>query len=79
MNPTAVGAALAAAGPKGPRSCIFARARLRNWGATREEIDTFQASDDLVTGPVTTTTYAVTVFAPADVVWRWLVQITVAR
>jgi hypothetical protein len=52
-----------------------ARARLRNWGATREEIDATHPGDDLVAGPVTMTTYAVGVAAPADKVWSWLVQI----
>jgi hypothetical protein len=53
----------------------IARARLRNWGATRAEIEAAHAGDDLVAGPVTTSTYAVTVEAPADIVWSWLVQI----
>jgi hypothetical protein len=53
----------------------IARARLRNWGATRAEIEATHAGDDLVAGPVTTSTYAVTVEAPADIVWSWLVQI----
>ena len=63
----AVGAGVLAAG--------IARARLRNWGATREEIEATHPGDDLIAGPVTTTTYAVTVEAAADVVWGWLVQI----
>ena len=52
-----------------------ARASLRNWGATRAEIEAAHAGDDVVAGPVTTSTYAVTVEAPADIVWSWLVQI----
>jgi hypothetical protein len=67
----AVGAGVLVAG--------IARARLRNWGATREEIEATHTGDDLVAGPVTTTTYAVTVEAPADVVWSWLVQIGQGR
>jgi len=63
----AVGAGVLVAG--------IARARLRNWGSTREEIDATHPGDDLVAGPVTATTYAVTVEATADVVWTWLVQI----
>ncbi len=63
----AVGAGVLVAG--------IARARLRNWGATGQEIEATQAGDDLVAGPVTTSTYAVTVEAPADIVWSWLVQI----
>ena len=53
----------------------IARVRLRNWGATPAEIEATHAGDDLVAGPVSTSTYAVTVEAPADVVWSWLVQI----
>ena len=56
-----------------------ARARLRNWGATRAEIEASHAGDDVVAGPVTTSTYAVTVEAPADIVWSWLVQIGQGR
>jgi hypothetical protein len=56
-------------------AAAIARARLRNWGATREEVAAFHPGDDLVTGPATTTTYAVSVDAPAGVVWSWLVQI----
>ena len=63
----AVGAGVLVAG--------VARARLRNWGATRKEIDATYPGDDLVAGPVSTTTYAVSVAAPAETVWRWLVQI----
>jgi hypothetical protein len=63
----AVGAGVLVAG--------IARARLRNWGATPEEIDGTHPGDDLVAGPVTTTTYAVTVQAPTATVWSWLVQI----
>jgi hypothetical protein len=64
---TVVGAAVLAAG--------MARARLRNWGASREEVDAIHPGDDLVAGPVTTSTYAVTVQAPAETVWSWLAQI----
>jgi hypothetical protein len=63
----AVGAGVLAAG--------ITRARLRNWGATRAEIEATHEGDNLVPGPVTTTTNAVTVEAPADVLWSWLVQI----
>ena len=63
----AVGAGVLVAG--------VARARLRNWGATRKEIDATYPGDDLVAGPVSTTTYAVSVAAPAETVWNWLGQI----
>ena len=44
-------------------------------GGNRAEIEAAHAGDDVVAGPVTTSTYAVTVEAPADIVWSWLVQI----
>jgi hypothetical protein len=63
----AVGAGVLVAG--------IARTRLRNRGATRDEIEATNAGDDIVAGQVTTATYAVTVEAAAEVVWSWLVQI----
>jgi len=66
--------ALAAVGT-GALAAGIARTKLRNWGATRAEIEAVHAGDDLVAGPATTSTYAVSVQAPADTVWSWLVQI----
>ena len=49
--------------------------RLRRWGATADEVSRPLPGDDLVADPLYTTTHAVTVRAPADAVWPWLVQI----
>ncbi|MGY1739582.1 MULTISPECIES: hypothetical protein [unclassified Blastococcus] len=47
----------------------------RNWGATRAEAAMPLPGDELVPGPAEQTTLAVTVEAPAEAVWPWLVQI----
>jgi hypothetical protein len=49
--------------------------RARNWGASRDEIAAELPGDELVPEPADATTRAVGVAAPADRVWRWLVQI----
>lgn len=49
--------------------------RVRNLGATPAEREAAYPGDDLVPEPAAATTLAVTVAAPAHVVWRWLVQI----
>ena len=55
------------------------RSRLRDWGATREELAASHAGDELLSGPVSTTTFGVTVNAPAAELWSWLVQIGQGR
>jgi uncharacterized protein YndB with AHSA1/START domain len=47
----------------------------RNWGATAEEATAVLPGDELVPDPAENTTLGVTVAAPAELVWRWLVQI----
>ncbi len=47
---------------------------LRRWGATPDE-RTRRLPGDGVTEPLFTTTRAVTIHAPAEEVWRWLVQV----
>jgi hypothetical protein len=54
---------------------VLARFRWRNWGATPAEIAQALPGDEFVPDPAGLTTRAVTVDAPADEVWRWLVQI----
>lgn len=54
---------------------LAARDMLRNWGATKAECRSVLPGDEFVPGPATTITRAVTVAAPAEEVWRWLVQI----
>jgi hypothetical protein len=46
----------------------------RTWGATREECRQPVPGDDIVTGPRLRTTHAVTIDAPPESVWPWLVQ-----
>lgn len=47
----------------------------RNWGATSEETEAVLPGDEFVPGPAEQTTLAVTVEAPPERVWSWLVQI----
>jgi hypothetical protein len=49
------------------------------WGATDAEVTVALPGDDVVPRPRLDSTRAVTVQAPADEVWRWLVQIGHAR
>jgi len=46
----------------------------RTWGATPDERRRRIPGDDLVAGRKTQTTHAVTIAAPPDAVWPWLVQ-----
>jgi len=46
----------------------------RNWGATAEEVTAALPGDELVPDPAEQTTIAVTVHAPAEEAWAWLVQ-----
>jgi hypothetical protein len=46
----------------------------RNWGATANEAAGALPGDELVPEPAEQTTLAVTVEAPADDIWAWLVQ-----
>lgn len=48
---------------------------MRGWGAEPRERRTRLPGDELVPGAVLQTTRAVTIDAPTDVVWAWLVQI----
>ena len=48
--------------------------RLRRWGATRDEASRPLPGDDLIPEPLYATTHAVTVRAPAEAVFPWLVQ-----
>jgi hypothetical protein len=46
----------------------------RNWGATADEVAARLPGDELVPEPAEQMTLAVTVDAPAQVIWAWLVQ-----
>jgi len=64
--PVLLGVALVAA--------LLARPRLRNWGATPEEIAMPFPGDGLVPGESGLSTMAVTIAAPPAAVWPWLAQ-----
>jgi hypothetical protein len=48
--------------------------RFKRWGATSDEVSRALAGDDQVAHPLVATTRAITIHAPADAVWPWLVQ-----
>jgi hypothetical protein len=52
-----------------------ARYKLRNWGATWEERARQIPGDELIEDATSAYTRAITIHAPPDEVWRWLVQI----
>jgi hypothetical protein len=64
---------LAMAMAVGPLVAI--RVRSRNWGATAEEVRSPLPGDELIPDSAITVTRGVTVEAPAEAVWPWLVQI----
>jgi hypothetical protein len=45
------------------------------WGATPGEVSRLLPGDDIVTQPVMSATHAITIQAPVDRVWPWVVQI----
>ena len=48
---------------------------MANWGSTKTEQQMILPGDELHPGPSGHTTMAITIHAPIDVVWGWLVQI----
>ena len=54
---------------------FVARPWFMNWGATEEEQTAVMPGDHLVPRPISRATRAVTVQAPPDKVWPWLVQL----
>jgi len=48
---------------------------MSRWGASEEEIAASYPGDELIDSPADQTTMAVTIAAPAEVIWSWLVQI----
>ena len=65
----------ATAQPSAQARLVAAAERVQNWGATSQEQDSALPGDELVAGPASVATRAVTVDASAEEVWRWLVQI----
>lgn len=53
--------------------------RAERWGATDAEVREVLPGDDLVAPPATQTTRAVTIAAPREQVWPWLVQLGADR
>jgi len=51
----------------------------RTWGATDEEVRRAMAGDDLVRDPTFSATRAVTIEAPPEEIWPWLVQMGYGR
>jgi hypothetical protein len=45
------------------------------WGATPEEVRGFMPGDDLITEPSMGATRAITIEAPPEKIWPWLVQV----
>ena len=60
-------------------SRALGRRWMAEWGATPVETQHPLTGDELIADPADTTTRAVTIHAPADEVWRWLVQIGTDR
>lgn len=48
---------------------------MTSWGASAAEVSACYPGDELIADPAGITTMAVTVDAPAEQVWRWLIQI----
>jgi len=59
----------------GVSALVLARFHWKNWGASASEMAQVFPGDELVPDPAGVTTRSVTVNAPAEEVWRWLVQI----
>jgi hypothetical protein len=57
---------------------LFRRRHLR-WGATDAEVAASMAGDDLVAASTFTSTRAITIAAPPDRVWPWIVQMGYRR
>ena len=57
----------------------FLNDRRRKWGTTEDEIRKAWSGDDLVSQPKGEYMHAITINAPAAVVWPWLVQIGQGR
>ena len=58
---------------------LAVRPRILRWGATDEEIRRPYPGDDLIAGATRSATFAVTIDAPPEAVWPWLVQMGTDR
>jgi hypothetical protein len=57
----------------------YARPRQLTWGATPAEVSRPLAGDDLVAHPTFDATRAITIDAPPEEIWPWLVQVGLTR
>ena len=72
MRPLSVGAAAALAAAAGGYATLY---RLgQTWGATDHEQRKALAGDELLPAATALTTHAITIAAPPNAVWPWLVQ-----
>ena len=74
-TPVAVGLAVAT----GILYRRFLRPWHEQWGATLEEVGTSLPGDDLIAEPASEATRAISIDAPTDAVWPWVVQIGADR
>ena len=58
---------------------VFFRRRCLNWGATGDEVSMKLPGDDLLPDAGLVTTRAITIDAPPDAIWPWLVQMGSGR
>jgi hypothetical protein len=70
--------AIGAAGALGAYA-LFIRPWHLSWGATEEELKMSLPGDQLVEHPKLNATHAITINAPAEDVWPWLVQVGQTR
>ena len=52
---------------------------ISRWGATREEVQQTLPGDELIPNPGLVTTKAITIHAPAEAIWPWLMQMGIDR
>ena len=79
MSRTDKGVALALAAATAIGYRRFGRPWHERWGATDEEFTASLPGDDLIRHPDAQVTRAISISAPADAVWAWLVQIGADR
>ncbi len=66
--------AVLAAAAAGGGYALLVRPRMLSWGATDDEAVVPMPADEVITNPKYTANHAVTVNAPASVVWSWLLR-----
>jgi hypothetical protein len=55
------------------------RPRMARWQASPDEVTGAQPGDELLPNPLMQTTHAVTIEAPAETAWKWIVQVGYER